>query len=566
MINRKVAAIAGATVLALVLTSCASDRDGDDTNTGTDDGSGGGDTGGGASDATFVFGAAGAPASFDPFYASDGETFRITRQIYNNLIEYEEGGAAPGPGLAESWESSEDGLTWTFALREGVTFHDGTEFNAEAVCANFERWFNQNEVGQNAAVSYYWAADFGGFAGDGTDSLYDSCEATDDLTAVVTVTRVTSKFPTILGQAAYGIASPAALEEFNANDVAAEGEGFVFPAFATENPTGSGAFIFDSYDEANGTITLVRNEDYWGESAGVAELVFRIIPDENTRRQELEAGTIQGYDLPNPVDWAALEEAGNNVQVRPAFNILYLGLNPTTMPALTDDRVRQALYHAINREQLVASQLPEGAEVATQMMPSAVAGYNTELAAFEYSPELAQQLLADAGMSDLAIDLWYPTEVTRPYMPDPQRIYDAIRADWEAVGITVNPVAKPWNGGYLDGVQQDQAPAFFLGWTGDYDSPANFIGTFFEPPENNFATHEYTWGQQLSDGLRAADSEPDEATREGLYEQLNADLMEYLPALAISHSPPAIVVAGNVEGLVPSPLTAENFATITITE
>src|SRR5690606_9629715 len=101
--------------------------------------------------------------------------------------------------------------------------------------------------------------------------------------------------------------------------------------------------------------------------------------------------------------------------------------------------IRRALYHAINRETLVQNQLPEGATVATQFMPDTVAGYDESIEAYGYDPEMAQQLLADAGAEDLTIDLWYPTEVTRPYMPDPQRIYDAVRADWEAAGITVNP-------------------------------------------------------------------------------------------------------------------------------
>ncbi len=364
MINRKVAAVAGGAALALILSSCAqSDREDDTTDPGGDDtGSTSGTGSAEGSDSTFVFGAAGAPVSFDPFYASDGETFRITRQIYENLIEFEEGGAQPGPGLAESWESSEDGLTWTFALREGVKFHDGTDFNADAVCANFDRWFGQTGAGQLDAVSTYWVSDFGGFSDGAAESLFDSCEATDASTAVITVTRATSKFPTILGQAAYGISSPAAMEQYDANNVVQEGEGFVFPAYAMEHPTGTGAFTFGSFDDANGRITLERNEDYWGDPAGVKTLVFQIIPDEAARRQELEAGTIQGYDFPNPVDWQALEDAGNQVMVRDPFNILYLGFNPTTMPELKDDKVRQALYHAINREQLVQTQLPEGAD------------------------------------------------------------------------------------------------------------------------------------------------------------------------------------------------------------
>ncbi len=468
--------------------------------------------------------------------------------------------------MATSWEGSEDGLTWTFELQDGVTFHDGTEFNAEAVCANFERWFSQNEVGQNDAVTAYWASDFGGFEGSGEESLYESCEATDELTAEVQVTRSTGKFPIVLSQSSYAMQSPTAMEEFNANEVEQQGEGFVFPEYATSHPTGTGPFKFEEYDTANGSITLSRFEDYWGEKAGVQELIFRIIADETSRRQELDAGTINGYDLPNPVDWAGLEEGGNDVLIRDPFNVLYLGLNPVANDVLINDDVRMALYQAINREELVKSQLPEGAELATQFVPPTIDGHNESLQPVEYDPEAAEQLLADAGQSDLEIDLWYPTEVSRPYMPDPQSIYNAVKSDWEAIGVTVNPIAKPWAGGYLDGVQQSNAPAYFLGWTGDYNGADNFLGSFFAGTENEFGTSEYPWAQELQDGLRAADAETDEEKRTELYQELNADIMEWLPGLPISHSPPAIVVGPNVEGLTPSPLTAEDFSTVTITE
>lgn len=569
-IRKMAAAVAGTAALALVLTSCAeSDRDdgGDGGGDNAADDSGSTDDGGEAAgnpDATFVFGAAGAPASFDPFYASDGETFRISRQIYENLIGIEPGGTEGVPELATEWEGSEDGLTWTFTLQEGVTFHDGTDFNAEAVCYNMDRWLDQNEVGQNSAMGYYYGNDFG----YGEGSLYDSCEATDEYTATVTITRPTGKFPMVLSQSAYAIQSPTALEEYNANDVEAEGEAFVFPEY-NEHPTGTGPFKFESYDNAGGTVTLVRNDDYWGEEkAGVAELVFKIIADENARRQELEAGTIDGYDLPNPVDWEALEESGNQVHIRDPFNILYLGLNPIADPQLEDPLVRQALYHAINRDQLVATQLPEGATVATQFIPNTVEGYNESIEAYEYDPEKTQQLLEEAGIPDLEIELWYPSEVTRPYLPDPQRIFDAVKTDWEAAGITVVPVTKPWNGGYIDDVQNSRAASYFLGWTGDLNSADNFLCAFFCGDESAFGTTAYDWNDSLQEQLVAADGEPDEATRTGLYEELNAELMspEWLPGLPISHSPPAIVVGPNVEGLVASPLTAEDFSTVTITE
>jgi len=567
MINRKVAAIAGTTVLALALTSCAqSERDdGGDDNQGSTGAQG--DEGSEASDATFIFGAAGAPKLFDPFYASDGETFRVTRQIYEQLLDFEPGQATTRPGLAESYESSEDGLTWTFKIREGVKFHDGTDLDAEAVCYNFERWYNQTGAATESAVTYYWNNNFGGFAGEDEESLYESCTVEDEMTAVVKITRYTSKFPDILAHGAYAIHSPTALEQYDANNVQAQGEGFVYPEYALEHPTGTGPFKFAGYDDANGVVTLERNEDYWGEKAGVAKMVIRTIPDEATRRQELEAGTIHGYDLPNPVDWAALEEAGNKIEIRPAFNILYVGLNATTNEALKDVRVRKALSHAINREQLVQTQLPEGAQPASQFFPDTLPGYNPDLQPDAYDPELAKQLLAEAGQEDLTIEFWLPTEVSRPYMPDPARIHEAIRTDWEAVGITVETISKPWNGGYLEETESGLGQAFLLGWTGDYASPDNFIGTFFTAQDNAFDTQNYEWADELTQLLVAADSEPDDAKREEMYKEINQRIAEeFVPALPISHSPPAIVVAGNVEGLIPSPLSAEDFSTVTISE
>ena len=549
--KRTMASLTAALIAAATLASCAeSDRDA-------------GDGGGGGDDGTFIFGAAGAPEMFDPFYATDGETFRVTRQMFEGLLGIEPGSAEVVPELATEWTPNEDGTEWTFTLRDDVTFHDGEPFNAEAVCANFERMFDQNEAGQVAGE--YWGYVMGSFANDPEGSLYQGCEATDEFEAVVTISGPTSGFPTMLTLESLSMQSPKALEEGDANGIAAEGEGFSFPDYAN-NPVGTGPFTFGKYDEANGTISLERNDDYWGDAAQVSELVFRVIPDESTRRQELEAGSINGYDLPNPVDWNALEESGNSVEIRDAFNILYLGFNPDTNPQLQDLKVRQALNIAINREQLVQTQLPEGAEVATQFMPQTVSGYNTELQAPEYDPERAKELLAEAGAEGMTLTFAYPTEVSRPYMPDPQKLYEALRTDLEAVGVNVEVKTASWNGGYLDNVTAGKYDAYILGWTGDYDSPFNFIGTFFgNLKENDFGTSSMPWGEQLADDLRAADAIVDEEERSAAFEEINAQIMEeYLPGLPISHSPPALVVGPGVEGVIPSPLTAEEFDTVSV--
>ncbi|MEO6021090.1 MAG: ABC transporter substrate-binding protein [Knoellia sp.] len=555
--KRKATPFAVLTVAALALTACAqSDRttDGNAAATGAD-----------AKD-TITFGAAGAPELFDPFYATDGETFRVTRQMMEGLVGIKPGTAEIQPELAKSWEPSADGKTWTFKLQEGVKFWDGTPFNAEAVCYNFERMSDQNEVAQGGPAGY-WADVMGGFKSDGASALYQGCSASDDMTAVIKISRSTSKFPTALSLDSFSMQSPTALKAGDANNVTKQGEGFGYPAYS-KNPVGSGPYKFDKYDEGNKTVTLVRNDDYWGEKAKTAKLVFKIIPDESTRRQELEAGSIDGYDLPNPADWGGLKSSGNEVLVRPAFNILYMGFNPQKNPKLKDLKVRQAIYHALNREQMVKTQLPEGATVATQFMPDTVSGYNKDLKPYAYDVDKAKSLLKEAGAEGMTLQFAYPSEVSRPYMPNPQKIYEALRADLEAVGIKVSVVTAPWNGGYLDTVDNGGYDAWLLGWTGDYDSPDNFIGTFFANLKaNDFHTSATSYGAQLSKDLEAADGIVDATERSTAYEKLNQTIMEQdLPGLAISHSPPALVVSSKVKGLVASPLTAETFSMVTVSK
>ncbi|ASO17869.1 peptide/nickel transport system substrate-binding protein [Actinoalloteichus hoggarensis] len=542
---------------ALALSACAESERASD-----------GDSNGGTGD-TFVFGAAGAPALFDPFYASDGETFRVSRQIFEGLVGFEPGGVDVEPELATDWEASDDGLTWTFNLEEGVTFHDGTPFNAEAVCFNFDRWYNQEGTGQNPAISYYWNNTFGGFSDGESPSLFESCSVEDESTAVIQLTRATGKFPSILGLPSFSMQSPTALEEYDANNVQAEGDSFVFSEYAREHPTGTGPFQFSSYDEGNATIELTRYADYWDADAAaqIEKLIFRIIPDETTRRQELQSGGIDGYDLPNPADYQTLQDGGFQVEIREPFNILYLGISQKENESLRDLRVRQAIAHAIDREELVSSTMPAGAEVATQFYPESVEGYADDVQTYEYDPELAESLLAEAGASDLTVEFNWPTEVTRPYMPNPQTIFNAISEDLEAVGITVEAVSSPWNGGYIEATNQGNAQLFLLGWTGDYNTADNFIGTFFTELEGQFYTGESEGGAELSEALQAADAEPDADARAALYEDINRNMMsDWLPSIPLSHSPPAIVVGPNVEGLITSPLTAEEFNTITVTE
>jgi peptide/nickel transport system substrate-binding protein len=557
-ISRSKALVTAGAVAVLLLAGCAeSQRDDDDATVDTD--------------ATLIFGAEGMVLSLDATWTSDSISSRVNGQMYETLVTLAPGTADIVGGLAESWEPDETGTVWTFHLRDGVTFHDGTEFNGEAVCFNYDRWHNLPQgVAQSPDVSYYWQQLSGGFADNEPDRpdlsdepLYVSCEAPDPLTAVITIREPSATFPGITVRQQFGIHSPTALQQYDADNIGGTPAAPEFPVYAEEHPTGTGPFMFESMDRANGEVSLVRNDNYWGEKATIGRVIFRAIPDENARRQALLSGEIHAYDQPNAADWAALEAEGMQLEIRDAMNLLYIAFTQDHNPDLEDVRVRQAIAHALNRQAMVDAIMPEGAEVATQFGPPLLDGWNPDVPAYAYDPDRARDLLAQAGYDEgeLELDFWWPADVTRPYMPDPQSIFELFKADLEAAGIVVNETSVPWTPEYLSAVQNGQADLHFLGWTADYPDMINFIATWFSRPLAQ-------WGfdnQSLFDGLAEADAEPDTATRNAMYEELNAEIMEYLPGVPISHTPVAIVFGPNVTGVAASPLLDEDFSTAQVT-
>jgi peptide/nickel transport system substrate-binding protein len=527
-------------------------------------GSGGGDNGG-SEGGTLVFGASADPISMDGAYVADGESLRVIRQIFETLVTTEEGGTEVTASLATGWETSDDGLEWTFELEEDVTFHDGTEFDAEAVCFNFDRWYNFSGLQQSASVSYYWQTVFGGYANneseDLSESLYESCEAVDDGTVTITLTTPSSSFLTGLTLPSFSIASPQALEEFNADAVSGTDEEPRFEGtFGTQNPVGTGPFEFESFEPGN-RLVLARYDDYWGDAAKLDRLIFRPIADGPARTQALQSGEIQAFDGVDPADVSRLDSEGYEILERPAFNVGYLGFN-TAVPPLDNPTIRQAIAHAINREALVQANYPEGSEVATQFMPPDLFGWADDVPTYEYDVEKAKALIAESGVTDLTLDFWYPTNVTRPYMPDPAANFQAMSSDLEAAGFTVQPNSAPWNPDYLAQVDAGSTGMRLLGWNGDFADPDNFIGTFFR-------TKQPAWGpldESIYSDLEAARTETDLETRTGLYEDANKKIMEFLPGLPYVHNKSFLVAAEGVQGLVPSPVSNEIFQNVTVSE
>ncbi|WP_082177782.1 ABC transporter substrate-binding protein [Arthrobacter sp. RIT-PI-e] len=551
-VRKRAALTAGMSIAALLLSGCVqSERE---ENTGAE--------GESTVDSSFVFAASSDPKSLDPAFASDGESFRVSRQIFEGLVGVEPGTANPAPLLAESWETSEDGLSTVFQLKEGVTFHDGTPFDAEAVCYNFDRWYNWTGIQQAETVSYYYNSLFRGFADSPEDAVYESCEASGDNEATINLAQPFAGFIAALSLPAFAMQSPTALEEFSADEIGGTEDTPSLSEYALGNPVGTGPFTFDSWSVGE-QLQLSAYPDYWGEQGQISDVTFRIIDDPQARRQALEAGTIDGYDLVAPADTQSLKDAGYNIVPRDPFTILYLGMNQQ-IPELQDPLVREAIAHAIDKEALVSQTLPEGTEVASQFIPPVVDGYNEDVTTYDFDPERARELLTEAGYPDgFEITFNYPTNVSRPYMPTPEQVFTNLQAQLSDVGIRVNPAPAAWSPDYLNQVQGTADHGLhLLGWTGDYNDTDNFIGVFFgrEKPEFGFDNPE------LFAALDEARGTSDRGEQTELYKDINEQIAEFNPAIPLAHPAPSLAFAPRVTSYPASPVSDEVFSEIELSE
>ena len=264
------------------------------------------------------------PRGLDPALIDDGESSKPICQMYEGLLKYGDNNTEVEPCLAESWEVSGDGLTYTFKLRQGVKFHDGTDFNAEAVKYNVDR----QTVNKTEDMLY---ADF--VFGD-----VAACNVIDDYTVEIVLNKVSTPFLNNLAMSLGApMVSPTACEANNNN--------------LNEAPCGTGPYKFVRWDK-NEAVVMERNEDYWGEKGVAKQIVFKTITDNSARVVALtngEVDIIDGIDA-NVVD--QVTSAGALLNMAEGMNINYLAYNTQR---ITDPEVRKALSQAVNVPELVAS-------------------------------------------------------------------------------------------------------------------------------------------------------------------------------------------------------------------
>jgi peptide/nickel transport system substrate-binding protein len=516
---------------------------------------------------TLVFGTAAEPTSLDGAVVSDGESLRVIDQITEGLVGLKEGTTQVVPKLARSWRASNGGRVWTFNLRSGVRFHDGTSFNAQSVCANFDRWYNFTGPFASDATSYYYYTVFSGYkkkpAGLTNNPLYRSCRAPNQQTAVITLRRPNASFLGALSLTAFHIQSPTAMTRYGANKGTLSKDGVFTPGGEYGVPggqaVGTGPFKLESW-RIGDKLVIVRNDSYWGRKSILRSVIFRAIPDNAARLQALQTGEIQGYDLVEPQDIPTIKRNSKlKVLDRPAFNVAYVTINQKVKP-FDNPLVRQAVAHGLDRAGVVKAFYAGRGEVAHEFMPPQVLGYATNVKKFPYNPNRAKQLLQQAGLTlPVEVEFWYPTDVWGPYMPDPAKNFQAFAASLNKSGFKVIPKSAPWRPDYVGRVQSGTAGALnLIGWTGDFGDPDNFIGTFFR-------TEQGQWGFKnpaLFKLLEQAVTETNPAKRKAMYQRANRLIMNFLPGVPYAHTKPALGFQRNVVGYKPSPVSLESFATV----
>jgi peptide/nickel transport system substrate-binding protein len=522
--------------------------------------SGGGGGGGGN---TFTYGRGADSVSLDPINATDGESFIVTRQVFDGLLDFEPGTTNVVPALATEIPEPEDGgLVYTMNLREGVNFHDGEPLDAEAVVFNFDRWRltdNEYHTGGGSATSNfaYFSLMFGGFD---DDSFIENVEAVDERTVRFTLREPLGPFLRNVAMSPFAIASPAAIRENVEN--------------FWQEPVGSGPFRFESWDRGS-EVRLSANNEWWGSDVPASEggggpnvdnIVIRSIPDNTSRVAALTGGELSGADGLTPDDVPTIEENEDlKVLTRPPLNIAYLAMNVQKAP-FDDARVRRAVNHAINVQEIVKAFYGDTGQVASNAMPPTVPFFREATRPYEYNPDEARRLLQEAGVGDgFDMDLWY-MPIPRPYMPDGRGVAQAMQRDLEEVGINARLVTREWSI-YLEETGTGAHDAAMLGWSGDNGDPDNFLtllasSSATEEDAQNIA---YYKNPELDDLLRQGATTIDEAERRRLYEQAQEIIYNDAPWVPIVYAEVPLGYQASVEGIVPNPTGGESFNAVEFT-
>ena len=444
------------------------------------------------------------PKSLDPHAVTAVNDFRILMNVYDGLVRYKDGTLEVEPSLATSWSISEDGTEYTFDLQSGISFHDGTPFNAEAVEFNFDRMLDENHPFHDTGpfpLSFFFSA-------------IQDVEVVDEDTVTFTLNAPYAPFLSNLAYPTGLIVSPDAVKTHGAD--------------FGRNPAGTGPFRFVEW-ESNAKVVVERNDDYWGGAPSLEAVVFRPITDANTRVAEMLSGGIDVM-VEIPPDSVQNFDGNGFTLLEQAGRISGSDLERQGRPVC-----RQAGApgdQLCDRQEDPGRRHPAGYRRGRvgPTPPAFSWAYNEALQPYPYDPEKAEALLEEAGHAGASLT-FYVTEGGSG-MLDPVPMGAAIQADLAKVGLDVTIETYEWNTflGEVNPGLEGKADMAEMAWmTNDPDTlPYLALRTEAWPDKGGFNSGYYS-NEKVDELLEAARSSTDQAERAKLYQEMQEIVYEDAP-------------------------------------
>jgi len=473
---------------------------------------------------TLVVGLVAEPVNLDPAQVTDLNSNRVGRRIVETLVTFPEESTQIVPGLAESWTISKDGLQYTFKLRSGVKFHDGTPLTAEAVKFSIERQINPEHPAHK--LGKYPFANF--FFGN-----VKAVEALSPDRVAFLLKEPRASFLAILTAGAASIVSPTAVMKAGPD----------YPL----SPVGTGPFKFVSWDRGQ-RVVLEKNPAYWKFPLKLDRVIYRPIVEDQARLTELLTGSLD-LIVGVPPDFVTQLESGGKVGVlkQVGAHVWYLGINNQKKP-FDDKRVRQALNYAVNKDAIVRDVLKgTGTPSRGPVLPNTWAA-DTALKAYPYDPERARKLLAEAGYpTGFSTTLWVPESGSG--MQSPVAMSTVMQSNLKAVGVNVTLQTMEW-GAYLAKLRTKEQDLFALSWMAGTEDPDMVMypllhSSQWTPNGPNRALYK---NPKFDDLLQQARLTTDQARRASLYKEAQRILVDDAPWVFVDHEIQIAALARRVQG------------------